>query len=152
MYAILDDQNNRTLGRTEIFETMDIPMITTEQYTLGSYNGYFSTQGRQAHGLTVTAIDNSSSVALPGVLECDQIPNIREEISSPEITSFHNHLRDIPIPPLNPNVDILLLIGRDLPGAHHVLEQRIGPMNSPFAQRLNFGWVIVGNVCLGSTH
>lgn len=45
-----------------------------------------------------------------------------------------------------------MLIGRDLTEAHHVYEQCIGPRSSPFAQRLNLGWVIVGDVCLGTTH
>jgi hypothetical protein len=152
MYAILDDQSNRTLGRPEFFDAMNISKETTEHYNLVSCAGDFPTQGRCAHGLTVSAIDDSFSIALPSVLECGQIPNDRGEIPTPEIAHFHDHLRDIPIPLLDPNSDILLLIGRDLPEAHHVQEQCTGPVGSPFAQQLNLGWVIVGNVCLGQTH
>ena len=46
----------------------------------------------------------------------------------------------------------MLLIGRDLPSAHHVIDQRIGDENAPYAQRLNLGWVVVGEVCLGTIH
>lgn len=54
-------------------------------------------------------------------------------------------MRDIPIPTLNPDAKILLLIGRDLAEAHHVKDQR-------FTQRLNLGWVVVGEVCLEKFH
>ena len=49
-------------------------------------------------------------------------------------------------------MEILLLIGRDLGEAHHVLEQRIGPPHSPYAQKIGFGWVVIADVCLGRTH
>ena len=66
----------------------------------------------------------------------------------------HAHLVDIAdfIPPIYSCSDMLLLIGRDMPEAHHVLDQRIGPVGSPYAQKLPFGWVIIGEACLGKTH
>lgn len=48
--------------------------------------------------------------------------------------------------------EILLLVGRDAIDAHHVLEQVLGPSNSPFAQRLTLGWVIIGDMCIGRNH
>ena len=50
------------------------------------------------------------------------------------------------------NVDILLLLGRDVIDAHHVLDQIVGPPGTPFAQRLGLGWVVVGALCVGSFH
>lgn len=47
---------------------------------------------------------------------------------------------------------IELLIGRDLLQAHHVIEQRVGKVCLPFAQKLTLGWVILGKVCLGNRH
>ena len=38
----------------------------------------------------------------------------------------------------------MLLIGRDLLQAHHVLDQRLGPPGAPYAQKLPLGWVVVG--------
>lgn len=35
---------------------------------------------------------------------------------------------------------------------HKVREQRNGPHNSPYAQRLDLGWVIVGELCLDGAH
>ncbi len=35
---------------------------------------------------------------------------------------------------------------------HKVREQYNGPGNTPYAQRLDLGWVIVGEVCMGGVH
>lgn len=44
----------------------------------------------------------------------------------------------------------MLLIGRDLPYVHRVLEQRTGEPKFPIALRSQLGWTIVGETCLGS--
>lgn len=56
------------------------------------------------------------------------------------------------IPPVRKSVAILLFIGRDLLPAHYVLEQPIWPMHAPFLQRLRLGWMVIGNICLDTTH
>ena len=53
---------------------------------------------------------------------------------------------------VDPSLKILLLIGRDLPEAHHVMKQRIGPPRSLFAQLSPLGWTIIGDVCLSGQH
>lgn len=52
------------------------------------------------------------------------------------------------IPNIGEEAPIHLLIGRDLGEAHHVQEQRTGPIRTQCAQRLTLGWVIVGEACL----
>jgi hypothetical protein len=66
----------------------------------------------------------------------------------------HPHLRPISdqIPEAQRDTDILLLIGRDVPPLHKVRESRNGRGNSPWAQRLDLGWVILGNTCLDGVH
>ena len=44
------------------------------------------------------------------------------------------------------------MIGRDVIQAHHVLDQRLGGANLPYAHRLPLGWVVVGESCVGATH
>lgn len=46
----------------------------------------------------------------------------------------------------------MLLLSRDLIRVHKVRKQINGPHDSPYAQRLDLGWVIVGSVCLGKVH
>lgn len=82
------------------------------------------------------------------------LPDNRNEIPRPEAACNHSHLQDIAsdIPDVDPDAKILLLIGRDVIQAHKVLDQRNGPPNAPFAQKLALGWVIIGNICLGGAH
>ncbi|PIK50219.1 hypothetical protein BSL78_12925 [Apostichopus japonicus] len=56
------------------------------------------------------------------------------------------------IPPVDPEVQILLLLGRDVLRAHRMREHINGPHDAPYDQRLHLGWVIVGEVCLGTSH
>ena len=46
----------------------------------------------------------------------------------------------------------MMLIGRDVIKAHHVLDHRVGPTNTPYGQKLPLGWTIIGESCLGSVH
>ncbi|KAL0149829.1 hypothetical protein M9458_054877 [Cirrhinus mrigala] len=153
MYAILDEQSNRSLARSEFFEIFKISG-NSYSYTLKTCAGHTETAGRRASGYTVESVDNKISIHLPTLLECNQIPNVRTEIPTPEAAFHHVHLKRIAdkIPPLDPDAKILLLLGRDILQVHKVREQISGPGDAPFAQRLDLGWVVVGDVCLGGAH
>lgn len=89
----------------------------------------------------------------PPLIECDSMPDDRTEIPTPEIAQHHPHLRPIAnkIQPVDHHAPILLLLGRDIIRAHKV-QQINGPNNAPYAQRLDLGWVIVGEVYVGKAH
>ena len=59
------------------------------------------------------------------------------------------------IPSMDSNADILLSIGRYVPRAYHVLDQRFRhseDCNRPFAQLLHSGLVVVENTFLDGMH
>lgn len=116
---------------------MHISKYVTHQFTLTSCVGRQQMSGRRASGFFVSSIDGSVTMKLPMVTECNDIPDDRSEIPTPDVIRLQPHLRDSPIPALNPDAQILLLIGRDLAEAHHVKDQRIRARNATFAQRLN---------------
>ena len=153
MYAIFDDQSNRTLARSEFFQSFNINTSEVE-YSLSSCAGKLVTSGKTAHGYIIESLDGLLQLDLPTILECNEIPNVRDEIATPEVVYHHAHLTGIArcIPPLNDQASIMLLIGRDLPEAHHVYDQRTGPKGAPYAQKLKFGWVVIGETCLGGIH
>lgn len=98
MYAILDDQSNRTLARPEFFlDIMKVPQNTSKLYTLVSCAGTFQASGRHAQGFIVSTLDDSFSLELPKILECSDIPNSRSDIPTPEVTRHHAHLQSVPI-------------------------------------------------------
>lgn len=83
-------------------------------------------------------------------MECDRIPRDKSEIPTPEIARNFSHLKEIAdqIPPLDPNANIEILIGRDAPELLKVRAFRNGPKEAPWAQKLNLGWTLSGQVCL----
>ena len=108
--------------------------------------------GRKIYGFPIESLDGQSTFELPTLLECNQIPSVRDEIPTPNVTTYYEHFHGIEIPPIDDEAVILMLIGRNLVEAHHIIDQRIGPKGTPFAQKLALGWVIIGEKCLGKVH
>ncbi|XP_040077158.1 uncharacterized protein LOC120849101 [Ixodes scapularis] len=150
MYAILDDQSTRSLARAEFFNLFDV-QGESSPYTPKTCAGTAETTGRRASGFLVANIDGSVKLPLPTLIECNQMINNRNEIPTPDAARHHPHLKAIEslIPPLDAEAQILLLLGRDILRVHKVRQQCNGPPDAPFAQRLDLGWVIIGDVCLG---
>lgn len=153
MYVILDDQSNRSLVRSEFFELFNIKGQPFP-YALKTCAGLVETSGRKAEGFQVESLDGQTSLLLPPLIECNDILIDRSEIPTPDAAHHHPHLRSVAahIPELDPKAEILLLLGRDIVRVHKVRQQVSGPHNAPFAQRLDLGWVLVGDVCLGNAH
>ncbi|XP_026042220.1 uncharacterized protein LOC113033090 [Astatotilapia calliptera] len=107
--------------------------------------------GRIASGFCIESMDCKTVQLLPGLLECSEIPDNRAEIPSPSAALLHDHLKPVAhlIPEFEPDVPIMLLLGRDVIRLHNVHKYINGPPDAPYAQKLELGWVIVGNVCLG---
>ncbi|XP_049322874.1 uncharacterized protein LOC125782565 [Astyanax mexicanus] len=151
LYTIIDDQSNRSLVKSSFFDIFGIKRCHQSSYTLKTCAGTVSTSGRQASGFQIESMDGQVSIPLPTLIECDDIPNDRTEIPTPEAAFHHKHLNSLAeqIPELDPDAPILMLLGRDIIRIHKVHEQINGPHDAPFAQKLDLGWVIVGNICLG---
>ncbi|KAL4008122.1 hypothetical protein ACER0C_001974 [Sarotherodon galilaeus] len=138
MYAILDDQSNVSLACSPFFDMFNVHGEAFP-YTMKTCSGTTNKTGRRAHGFVIEGVDGKMSIPLPTLTECNQIPDNRSEIPTPEAAAAHHHLAHIAaqIPPLDPEADILLLLGRDVIQAH---------------KHLDLGWVIVGDVCLSGAH
>ncbi|XP_060799637.1 uncharacterized protein LOC132901338 [Neoarius graeffei] len=153
VYAIIDEQSNKSLARSEFFEIFG-DKSTPSSYTLKTCVGSMETFGRRACGYMLESLDEKTCIPLPVLIECDELPDNRSEIPTPSAALHHPHLRCIAseIPPIDSNAQILLLLGRDILKIHKVRKQINGPDNAPFTQKLDLGWVVVGDVCLGTAH
>ncbi|XP_061823021.2 uncharacterized protein [Nerophis lumbriciformis] len=149
MYAVLNEQSNRSLAKTDFFNLFGIKSDSAP-YTLRTCSGVMETAGRRACNFIIESLDMQTTVPLPTLIECDMMPDDRSAIPSPEIIQHHPHLAPLEgkIPAVDPNAAILILLGRDIIRVHKVREQYNGPDEAPYAQRLDLGWVIVGEVCL----
>lgn len=152
-YVILDDQSNRSLARSDFFELFSIKTNLCSYY-LRTCSGVMEVSGRKAEGYQIESMDGKVVICLPSLLECNEILNNRSEIPTPNAVIHRPHLHHIAkhIPDVDPEAEILLLLGRDVLRVHKVSEQISGPHNAPFAQRLDLGWVVIGDVCLGNAH
>ncbi|XP_063406647.1 uncharacterized protein LOC134690610 [Mytilus trossulus] len=152
-YAIIDDQSNRSLACSTFIDYFN---ETTEpvEYTLASCSGKTVQHGRRTTGYILESLDGTTQLKCPSLIECNEIPISKREIATPAIARHYKHLQDIEqfIPELDGNAEVMLLIGRDVTAAHHILDQRIGKDNEPYAQRLRLGWAIIGETCLGLVH
>ena len=121
-YIVLDEQSNKSLGRTEFFEHFGI-QGTGKQYTLKTCSGVVDTAGRRASNLMVESIDGNIHIPLPTLIECDMLPDDRSEIPSPDAVRHHPDLKHLAdkIPVLDPEASILLLLGRDLIQVHRTM-------------------------------
>lgn len=153
MYAVLDEQSNKSLAKTEFFDLFKVKASPTP-YTLKTCSGKMETSGRRAVNFLIESIDGTLQLPLPPLIECDMVPDDRMEIPSPEITHHHPHLLSVAdkIQPVDQDAPILLLLGRDILRVHKVREHINGPHNALYVQRLDLGWVVVGEVCLGTVH
>lgn len=108
--------------------------------------GLVETSGRKAEGLQVESLDGQTSLPLPPLIECNEILNDRSEIPTPDAARHHPHLSSVAahIPELDPNAEILILLDRDIVRFHKVWQQVSGPPDTPFAQKMDLGWVLVG--------
>nr|XP_027232694.1 uncharacterized protein LOC113824146 [Penaeus vannamei] len=93
-YVILDDQSNKSLAKGELLDFFDVRSVA-EEYIITSCSGRSVMTGRKAGGLCIQAVDGSLQMSLPTVIECDELPNNRTEIPTPNIARLHPHLKDI---------------------------------------------------------
>ncbi|KAI4872544.1 hypothetical protein NFI96_005969 [Prochilodus magdalenae] len=98
--------------------------------------------------------NGKAHVALAPLLECNTMPDEHFEIPTPDTVQLFPHLAPVAgkIPPIEEDTPILLLLGRDVLIVHKACEQYNGPHNTPYAQWLDLGWVITGEVCLGGVN
>ncbi|XP_069972597.1 uncharacterized protein [Penaeus vannamei] len=93
-YVILDDQSNKSLAKGELLDFFDVRSVA-EEYIITSCSGRSVMTGRKSGGLCIQAVDGSLQMSLPTVIECDELPNNRTEIPTPNIARLHPHLKDI---------------------------------------------------------
>ncbi|VDI49538.1 Hypothetical predicted protein [Mytilus galloprovincialis] len=136
-------------GKTRTTEHYD-----TIQYTLSSCSGKSAQSGRRATGFILESFDRNTQLECTSLIECNDIPNSKQEIATPAVARQYSHLESIAefIPELDQDANISLLIGRDMISCHHILDQIIGKDHEPYAQRLRLGWTIIGEACLGLVH
>ena len=93
MYAILDDQSNRSLVSKEFFDFFEIESQPIN-YTMSTCSGQATTSGRKATGFIVEPFYLGETLEFPELLETNCIPNHRDEIPDPKVIRKFKHLKN----------------------------------------------------------
>ena len=148
-YTIIDDQSNAS---------MITPNLANRLGAIGPNIKYFLTAcsvGREKvwatnfwYGVMLRSLAGKMA-RLPRFVEGTNIPEDKREIATPEMGRQFSHLKEIAdeILPYGPKANVEILIGRDAPELLKIRASRNGPKGAPWAQKLDLGWTISGQVC-----
>lgn len=108
LYAIRDEQSNRSLVRPEFLELFN-DCGPSSPYSLRICARTKDTMGRRATGYVEEVLDGSVYISLPSLIECKNIPNDRNEI--PRTAMHHSHLKSVAhlIPEMDSNAPTTML-------------------------------------------
>ena len=145
----MDDQSNVSFVMPSLIQKLGASGPTVN-YKLTTCSGVNSCSGRKISQVVVESLDGEVRQKLPPLLEMENLPDDLTEIPTPEAASAWKHLRVLAdkIPPLQADSCVEILVGRDAPRLHKVRKSINGPNSAPWAQKLDLGWVIMGQVCL----
>lgn len=149
-YAIIDDQSNSSLISSELADKLGANG-PKEKYYLSTCSGNRETKfGRRVSGLVIRSASNGREAQLPTLVECENFPDDKKEIPTPEVARKFPHLQDIAreIPPIDESAGLHILLGRDASELLKVRAFKNGPKGAPWAQKLLLGWTITGQMCL----
>ena len=65
------------------------------QYELNSCSGRFTQTGRRTTKFIISSLNGKSSIRLPPLIECDNIPNNLDDIPISEVARSYKHMRHI---------------------------------------------------------
>lgn len=136
-YVILDDQSSCSLAKPVFFELFSVESKPFSCHPR-IFSGIVETSGKKAGGFQIKSLDSKLLISLPPLIQCHKILNNRSEIPTLNAVLHQPHLHHIAkhIPELDPEAEIILLLGNDVLRAHKVRQQVNGPHKGPFAQRL----------------
>ncbi|XP_032232082.2 uncharacterized protein LOC116614782 isoform X1 [Nematostella vectensis] len=147
-YAVLDDQS------TDVFITDSLSRllgITAPELDLkvNTIIGFNTIRTKKITGLRIQDIKNEHAhVRIPYAYTREYIPAAQSDIASPEVAKQWTHLAPIVDQiAYRPDIEIGLLIGRNVPAAFQPTEVIAGSPEEPWAEKYKFGWTVIGRVC-----
>ena len=147
-YAVLDDQSTDVFVTDSLLEQLKVEGhdVNLEISTIAGVN---SVRTQIVLGLLIQDIDKQyKPMKIPFAYSQVKIPASQRDIATPEIAKSWNPLQRIAHDIHHqPNIEIGMIIGRNIPSAFQPLQVIYGRDNEPWAEEYKFGWTIIGPVC-----
>ena len=147
-YAVLDDQSTDVFISDALLNNLEVdaPEVDLQVNTIVGSN---TMRTRKVTGIYIQDVEKAyAPIKVPFAYSREYIPASHEDIAIPDVASQWKHLSNIAdkIPHL-PDVEIGLLIGRNVPAAFQPINVISGDEEEPWAEQYKFGWTIIGRVC-----
>ena len=147
-YAILDDHSTVSLIDSKVIQFFgkDFP---TRDFTLGFATKLYEVHktGQVVTGMKVNAIKTNTTIALPELLENQDMADTKHEVACPEIVRAHSHIAHLAseFNDLDDEAQVLILIGRNCADA---LLAEPYSKTEPIAYKTPLGFALVGKTCI----
>ncbi|XP_033758237.1 uncharacterized protein LOC117340586 [Pecten maximus] len=138
-YAFLDTGSSASFCTETVMKQLGARGKKT-QLTLSTMGEPFIMNTFSISGLQVSDIDSENAIDLPRVFTKEKMPVSKKHIPTQAEVSRWEHLAKVSL--AEPNCEIGLMIGSNVPDAYSPIEILAGPSGSPHATRTKLGWVV----------
>ena len=149
MYAVLDDQSTDVFITDALQSKLNLSGAEVN-LQVNTIVGTNTVRMRRVPGLQIQDINGEySPVKVPYAYAQPKIPATHSDITTPDIVRQWDHLKDVADEVhYRSDIDIGMLIGRNVSTAFQPLKVIYGEADEPWAEKYKFGWTIIGPVCL----
>ncbi|KAA3676423.1 uncharacterized protein DEA37_0003187 [Paragonimus westermani] len=143
VYSELQQTKPSAINILEVRDTSQEALMNTLPNTSQSttVNGLTTARCKNAR-LRIVSLDGQETVDINNAYSVADLP-LRPVPSIKEEAQRWSHLKDLPFDEIH-DAKVTILIGCDVPGAHWVMDQKLGKRGQPFAVRSLLGWVLSG--------
>ena len=147
-YAVLDDQSTDVFITDSLLSKME---VTAQEFDLkvNTIIGSNTIRTKKITGLYIQDINNEySQIRVPYAYTREYIPATHRDIATPHVVRQWKHLAVVADKiPDRQDLDIGMLIGRNVPAAFQPISVISGNAEEPWAEQYKFGWTVIGRVC-----
>jgi len=147
-HAVLDDQSTDVFITDSLQEELQVsaPELDLKVNTIVGSN---TIRTKKVTGLLIQDTDgNHPKIKIPYAYTREYIPATQKDIATQHIVRQWKHLATLADKiPNRPDVDIGMLIGRNVPAAFQPVSVISGGEDEPWAEQYKLGWTVIGRVC-----
>ena len=148
-YVVLDDQSTDVFITDALQSKLNLSGAEVD-LQVNTIVGTNSVRMRRVSGLKIQDINGEYlPVKVPYAYAQPKIPATHSDIATPYIVRQWDHLKDVADEiHYRSDIEIGMLIGRNVPTAFQPLKVIYGEADKPWAEKYKSGWTIIGPVCL----
>ena len=147
--ALLDSGSTNTFCSEELCKLLGVEG-RSETFSLTTLDKANSVEETKVVSLKISSLDSKVTINLPRVYTRKILPISSQNVATGDDVKAWPHLHDIELPNID-GLNIMLLIGQDIPEAMLCYETRQGPKGSPYGMRTSLGWTVNGPLTTSSS-